>query len=101
MECTENRKFDLNSIPDKPPDEAWAALKKASDERDLEHFREVGNNEDGKTATDSDRASRCTPRLFRRPLLWTSKKRCVRTTSTCTSLPWLAFPSPMLPESVT
>jgi hypothetical protein len=42
MECRENRKFDLNDIPDKLPEEAWAALKKASDERDLEDFREVG-----------------------------------------------------------
>lgn len=42
MECTENRKFDLNSVPDKLPEEAWAALKKASDEKDLEEFRDVG-----------------------------------------------------------
>lgn len=46
IECTENRKFDLNDIPDKLPEEAWAALKKASDERDLEDFREVGNEID-------------------------------------------------------
>lgn len=42
MECTENRKFDLNNVPDKLPEEAWAALKKASNEKDLEDFREVG-----------------------------------------------------------
>lgn len=42
MECTENRKFDLNNIPDKLPEEAWTALKKASNEKDLEEFREVG-----------------------------------------------------------
>ena len=41
LECTENRKFDLNNIPDKLPEEAWAALKKASDQKDLEEFREV------------------------------------------------------------
>lgn len=41
MECTENRKFDLHDIPDKLPEEAWAILKKASDEKDLEDFREV------------------------------------------------------------
>lgn len=41
IECTENRKFDLNNVPDKLPEEAWAVLKKASDERDLEDFREV------------------------------------------------------------
>lgn len=43
MECTENRKFDLHDIPDKLPEEAWAILKKASDEKDLEDFRDVRN----------------------------------------------------------
>lgn len=41
MDCKENRKFDLNGIADRLPEEAWATLKKASDERDLEDFREV------------------------------------------------------------
>lgn len=41
MDCKENRKFDMNDIPDKLPEEAWAILKKASDEKDLEDFREV------------------------------------------------------------
>lgn len=41
MECTENRKFDLNGIPDKLPEEAWAAMKAASDDKDLGEFREV------------------------------------------------------------
>ncbi|KMU75952.1 hypothetical protein CISG_05437 [Coccidioides immitis RMSCC 3703] len=40
-DCTENRKFDQHDIPDKMPEEAWAILKKASDERDLEDFREA------------------------------------------------------------
>ncbi|BCS27271.1 putative zinc knuckle transcription factor (CnjB) [Aspergillus puulaauensis] len=40
LECKENRKFDLNSIADQLPEVAWAGLKKASDERDLEDFRE-------------------------------------------------------------
>lgn len=40
MDCKENRKFDLNHIPDKLPEEAWAFLKAASDEKDLEDFRE-------------------------------------------------------------
>jgi hypothetical protein len=40
-DCKENRKFDLNDIPDKVPEEAWAAMKKASDEEDLEEFRKV------------------------------------------------------------
>jgi hypothetical protein len=41
MECTENRKFDLNFVADMLPQEGWAAMKKASDERDLDDFREV------------------------------------------------------------
>ncbi|KAJ5779660.1 transcriptional regulator family: Zinc finger CCHC-type [Penicillium paradoxum] len=41
IECTGNRKFDLNFVADKLPHEAWAAMKKASDERDLDDFREV------------------------------------------------------------
>ncbi|KAK2741191.1 hypothetical protein FQN55_008454 [Onygenales sp. PD_40] len=40
MECTENRKFDQHHVPDKLPEEAWAVLKKASDEKDLEDFRD-------------------------------------------------------------
>ncbi|EKV07127.1 Zinc knuckle transcription factor (CnjB), putative [Penicillium digitatum PHI26] len=41
MECKENRKFDLNLVADMLPHEAWAAMKKASDERDLDDFREA------------------------------------------------------------
>lgn len=41
MNCTVNRKFGLNNVPDKLPKEAWVILKKASDSRDLEDFREV------------------------------------------------------------
>ena len=41
MDCTENRKLDQHHTPDKLPEEAWAMLKKASDERDLEDFRDV------------------------------------------------------------
>lgn len=41
MECKENRKFDLNLVADMLPQEGWAAMKKASDERDLDDFREV------------------------------------------------------------
>ena len=40
-DCKENRKFDLNDIPDETPDQAWASLKKADAERDLEDFRAV------------------------------------------------------------
>ncbi|KAJ5781731.1 transcriptional regulator family: Zinc finger CCHC-type [Penicillium psychrosexuale] len=41
MECKENRKFDLNLVADMLPQEGWAAMKKASDERDLDDFREA------------------------------------------------------------
>jgi hypothetical protein len=41
IECKENRKFDLNHIADKLPEEAWALMKKASTGKDLEDFREV------------------------------------------------------------
>lgn len=41
MECKENRKFDLNRVADMLPHEGWAAMKNASDERDLDDFREV------------------------------------------------------------
>ncbi|GMF69436.1 unnamed protein product [Aspergillus oryzae] len=40
IDCKENRKFDLNNVPDKLPEEAWAAMQKASEEKDLEDFRE-------------------------------------------------------------
>lgn len=40
-DCTENRKFDTNHIPDKRPEEAWDAIKQASVDKDLEDFREV------------------------------------------------------------
>ncbi|OAX80629.1 hypothetical protein ACJ72_05035 [Emergomyces africanus] len=40
MECTHNRKFDQHHVPDKLPEEAWVILKKASDEKDLEDFRD-------------------------------------------------------------
>ncbi|THC99342.1 hypothetical protein EYZ11_001154 [Aspergillus tanneri] len=43
MECKSNRKFDMNHIPDKLPDEAWNAIKAASAERNLEDFREALN----------------------------------------------------------
>lgn len=41
MECTENRKLEQHSVPDKLPEEALEILKKASKERDLEDFRDV------------------------------------------------------------
>ncbi|OJJ49286.1 hypothetical protein ASPZODRAFT_61410, partial [Penicilliopsis zonata CBS 506.65] len=40
IDCKQNRKFDLNNIPDKLPEEAWTIIRKASNERDLADFRE-------------------------------------------------------------
>ncbi|KAL4896780.1 hypothetical protein BDV59DRAFT_113385 [Aspergillus ambiguus] len=40
LDCAGNRKFDLNNIPDKLPEEAWALLKQASDDKDFDDFRE-------------------------------------------------------------
>ena len=44
IDCTENRKFDQNDVPDKLPEEAWDMMKKAAAEKDLEDFREVSEN---------------------------------------------------------
>lgn len=41
IDCSENRKLEQHRVPDKVPEEAWAILKKASAERDLEDFRDV------------------------------------------------------------
>lgn len=73
------------------PEDAWAVLKKASDERDLEDFREVGREDKQPTAADFNRASKSTPRRFPRLLLWTSKRKCVRRTSAFTSSLWLVL----------
>ena len=90
MECTENRKFDLNGVPDKLPEEAWTALQKASDERDLEEFREVSISFLASLlqSLTVSRTSKFTPRRFPRPRLWISRRRCVRKTLKFTSLRW-------------
>lgn len=95
MECTENRKFDLNGVADKLPEEAWAALKKASEERDLEEFREVSIYSLGFLPgfVNESRASKFTPRRFPRPLLWISRRRCVRKTLRFTSSLWYVLTS--------
>ena len=90
MECTENRKFDLNDVPDKLPEEAWAMMKKASDEKDLEDFRDVSTGPMVQeliilTMDRDDRLSRSTPRLFPLRPFRRSKRRCVRKTSRSTS----------------
>ncbi|KAJ5679588.1 hypothetical protein N7462_007832 [Penicillium macrosclerotiorum] len=38
-DCKANRKFDLNHVADRLPDEAWAMMKAASEEKDLVEFR--------------------------------------------------------------
>lgn len=53
-DCKEPRKFDLDNIPDKLPEEAWADMKAASDARDIATFREVRlNTQLMKASTDS------------------------------------------------
>ena len=40
-ECTENRVFDTSGIADMAAEDAWEALQKADEDRDLDDFREV------------------------------------------------------------
>ncbi|KAJ5281139.1 hypothetical protein N7478_006511 [Penicillium angulare] len=40
-DCTSNRKFDLNHIADLMPEEAWSNMKAASDEKEIQEFREA------------------------------------------------------------
>ena len=40
-DCKNNRTFDLSHVADMLPEEAWAMMKKASDEKDMDDFREV------------------------------------------------------------
>jgi hypothetical protein len=40
-DCKENRKFDLGHIADHLPEGAWGMMKTASDEKDMDDFREV------------------------------------------------------------
>lgn len=41
LDCKANRKLDRSNVADKSPEEAWADIKKASDERDIDDFREA------------------------------------------------------------
>lgn len=41
MECENLRKLDYSSVPDKTVEEAWADIKAASEERDVDDFRAV------------------------------------------------------------
>ncbi|KAI5287023.1 hypothetical protein KEM54_006299 [Ascosphaera aggregata] len=41
LECTANRVFDLTTIPDKMPEEAWEMMRKASAEREMDEFRDA------------------------------------------------------------
>lgn len=44
-DCKENRKFDTDDVPEMSSEEAWASMKKASDEKDLHDFREVSQTD--------------------------------------------------------
>jgi hypothetical protein len=90
MECKENRKFDLHDIPDKLPEEAWAILKKASDEKDLEDFREVRTAESFHHDWLTNyrlRDSKSIPRPRLLPPSTRLKRSSARRTSRSTSLP--------------
>lgn len=41
LECKNPHALDWTGVADMSPDDAWAALKKADDERDLDDFRQV------------------------------------------------------------
>ncbi|KAL9132800.1 MAG: hypothetical protein Q9175_006028 [Cornicularia normoerica] len=41
VECTANRVFDTSLVADRSADDAWVALEKADEERDLDDFREA------------------------------------------------------------
>lgn len=91
LDCTENRKFDLNNIPDKLPEEAWSVLKKASDEKDLEDFREVRGHRASwaiQIWLTMNRVSKFTPRRFLLLLSWISRRKCAKRTSSFTSSLW-------------
>ena len=40
-ECTNARAIDLSAVPDKTVDEAWMLLKEASENEDMDDFKEV------------------------------------------------------------
>ncbi|KAJ5976062.1 zinc knuckle transcription factor (CnjB) [Penicillium waksmanii] len=40
-DCKANRKFDLNQVADKLPEEAWAMMKGASEEKEIGEFRDA------------------------------------------------------------
>lgn len=44
QECKNPHAFDWSGVQDLSPDDAWNALKKADDERDLDDFRQVKYN---------------------------------------------------------
>ena len=39
--CTNDRKFDTSNIADMTPEDAWELMRKASEERDMDDFRDV------------------------------------------------------------
>jgi hypothetical protein len=74
-DCKENRKFDLNHIADRLPEEAWAMMKQATDEKDMDDFREVIlvhlSQRRFLLTFGFSRLSRSTPRPFQMPLTFT------------------------------
>lgn len=89
-DCKANRKFDLDHVADKLPEEAWDMMRKASNEKDLDDFREVLSSflRPQAQLTSTCRLSRSTPRLFHWRRLRRSRRRCVLIISRSSSLLW-------------
>lgn len=92
-DCKENRQLDMSGVADMTTEEAWAKLKQASDDRDLDDFREVFQEHPRwlKIANRNARPLTSTPRLPLRPHSSTSKRKCARRTSTSGPSLWYAF----------
>lgn len=94
-DCKENRKFDTDNIPDMSAEEAWAEMKKASDERDLDDFRKVFKALFiigwARLTTLTSRPSKSTPRRCQMPRSWILKRKCGRNISTFDSMLWYAI----------
>ena len=43
MDCKENHVFDMADVPDVGPEDAWAAIKAADEEEDLDDLKAVSS----------------------------------------------------------
>jgi hypothetical protein len=80
--------FDLNHVPDVLPNEAWAMMKTASDEKDIQEFREVLQppfHIDWVAVDNMKRLFRPIQRLSLRQPIRKSQRRCLKRTSRSSS----------------